>query len=171
MKNKKFHFRGKQVLVFGLVALVLAAGYYRWTVETNQAVSIPVTSDATPVASASPAPNQGGLAQAKQDRDTKRSAALEAWQSIAENENATAEDKADAENKIKLSNENAEKEGSIETLVKAKGFDDCFAMMDETGITVIVSGPELDSSLVAQIKDIIVSQTDLPAKAIKISHQ
>ena len=48
-KKKKFQFRGKQILLLGLVALVITAGYYRWTIEQeNFSVSVPTTSDAVP---------------------------------------------------------------------------------------------------------------------------
>lgn len=194
MKSKKFKFKGKQVLLVGLVALVLAAGYYRWSVESQNIVSIPVTSDAVPTntaeASASPAPSgenkdqkaegekqdasngeKKSLSQAKQERDTNRSESIEMWKQIAENGEATPEAKSEAETKIQKSTENAEKEKTIETMVKAKGFEDCLVLFDDKGVSVVVSGKELDSSNVAQIKDIIISQTEIPAREIKISQQ
>ena len=48
-EKRKFKFKGKQFLAFGLVALVLAAGYYRWTVGSGDMESVSVTSDVMPV--------------------------------------------------------------------------------------------------------------------------
>ena len=91
-QNKKVPFRGKQILLFGLVALVITAGYYRWTMETQQLNSVPVTGETLPVngenqenadggeqkeeakegsAGETQAPNTNvGLAQLRQERDS-----------------------------------------------------------------------------------------------------
>ncbi len=41
--------------------------------------------------------------------------------------------------------------------------------MDETGVSVMVAGGEINGAKVAQMKDIIVSQTQVPVRSIKIS--
>ena len=41
--------------------------------------------------------------------------------------------------------------------------------MDESGVTVVVSGGEINGAKVAQIKDIIISETGVDVKNIKIS--
>lgn len=182
MKTTKFRLKGRQILLVGLVALVITAGYYRWTVEKPGNNSIAVTSDATPTkttqkddkstnknAGKTESTSDSSLTKSKQNRDTNRSAAIAELKKVTTGTEASAEVKAEAEKKIKLSAINTEKEGKVETLVKAKGFNDCFAMIDDKGITVMVSGKKLDSALVAQIKDIIVSQTEIPTKDIKIS--
>ena len=46
--KKKAKFRGKQVLVVGLIALVLAAGYYRWTISAVKSDAVSVSSTAAP---------------------------------------------------------------------------------------------------------------------------
>ena len=61
-------------------------------------------------------------------------------------------------------------EAEIETLIKAKGFDECVVFLGEDSATVAVPAPEegLSSSAVSRITDIILSETGLNAEQIKI---
>jgi len=61
-------------------------------------------------------------------------------------------------------------EAQIESLVIAKGYADCVAYMSEDGISVAVASPEggLQQSDVAVIADIVVSQSDLEVKDIRV---
>lgn len=61
-----------------------------------------------------------------------------------------------------------ENEASIESLIKAKGFNDAVAIIGEDGITIIVNSEELLSSQTLQIQDIAMSQTGLTLEKIKI---
>ena len=54
-------------------------------------------------------------------------------------------------------------------MVKAKGYEDCFAYVDGEGVSVTVKGGEIDGSKVAQIKDIIVTETNVSARNIRIN--
>ncbi len=171
MKKKNSGFKGKQILLFGLVALVIAAGYYRWTTETNSNSYVSVASDAKPKEEEQKEEKAPGLSKTRQDRDERRSSSVASWQEILDNENASQEDKDEAENKIRLASENAEKEGTIETLIKAKGFEDCLAIIENGDITIIVSGKEIDDTSAAQVKEIVVSKAGIPAKGIKLSHE
>ena len=61
-------------------------------------------------------------------------------------------------------------EAQIESLVIAKGYADCVAYMTDSGITVAVSAPEdgLDAASVAQIADIVTSQSDYSVSYIRV---
>lgn len=61
-----------------------------------------------------------------------------------------------------------EQESNIESLIKAKGFEDCIAVVGDGGATVIVASDGLLAGEVAQITEIICEQTSLPATGIKI---
>ena len=175
-KKKKFQFRGKQILLLGLVALVITAGYYRWTIEQeNFSVSVPTTSDAVPEQTGN---NEGTeqeesesieLSALRRDRDAARSQSVEDWKKISQSSEASADAKREAEKKVTMETENAEKERKIETMVKAKGFEDCFVYVDDSGVSVTVKGGEIDGAKVAQIKDIVVTETKVPARNIKIN--
>ncbi len=209
---------GRQILVVGLVALVLAAGYYRWTLGNLEESAVSVSSTAVPEngstaggsSAASPAPqsadaetfgsdkggenkeeenkdennnengennnennnNDGGsdvIMQSRRDRDKMRAETSDKWKEISSNSNASESAKKEAEENILKLTENTEKESVIETNVKSKGFEDCFAQISDSGVSVIVKGGKLDSAVVAQIKDIIVTETGESAARIKIS--
>ena len=179
-KNKsKGIFKGKQILMLGLVALVITAGYYRWTTETDK-LAMPVTGDSIPFNTEDSqgmeeqSVNQSvnsEMEKSRRDRDSSRDKAMEEWKKMGESSEASPEAKLDAQERIKKANENSEKEGIIETQVKAKGYEDCFAHITDSGVSVMVKGGEIDGAKVAQIKDIILSQTDVAVKDIKISAQ
>ena len=60
-------------------------------------------------------------------------------------------------------------EAQIESLVTAKGYADCVAFMGDESISVVVSDPDgLDTTDVARIKDIVISETNYTAGQIKI---
>ena len=194
-KSQNFKFRGKQILLLGLVALVISAGYYRWTIEREElASSIPTANEALPVESVG-GDNKGDenkdnnvteqksdnnqndnggtqnedIAKLRKDRDSARSASVEEWKKLKSDEKSSQESRKDAENKIKQATESADAERRVETQIKAKGYDDCFAYISENGISVTVKGGQIDGSKVAAMKDIIVTETHIPVKNIKIN--
>lgn len=194
-KSQNFKFRGKQILLLGLVALVISAGYYRWTIEREElASSIPTANEALPVEadggdnkgdenkdnngteqkSGNNQNDNGGtqsedIAKLRKDRDSARSASVEEWKKLKADEKSSQESRKDAENKIKQAAESADAERRVETQIKAKGYDDCFAYISENGISVTVKGGQIDGSKVAAMKDIIVTETHIPVKNIKIN--
>lgn len=194
-KSQNFKFRGKQILLLGLVALVISAGYYRWTIEREElASSIPTANEALPVEadggdnkgdenrdnngteqkSGNNQNDNGGtqsedIAKLRKDRDSARSASVEEWKKLKADEKSSQESRKDAENKIKQATESADAERRVETQIKAKGYDDCFAYISENGISVTVKGGQIDGSKVAAMKDIIVTETHIPVKNIKIN--
>ena len=61
-------------------------------------------------------------------------------------------------------------EAQIESLIIAKGYEDCVAYMTEDGISIAVSAPEegLKDSDVALISDVVTGQTDYDLTDIRI---
>lgn len=203
--GKSMKFRGKQIFVVGLIALVLAAGYYRWTVGAIRSDAVSVSSTAAPSTDdenkADAETFWGGsndenkneskdenkeelkdesretqsksdvINQSRQDRDKLRGETMDKWKEISSNKDAGEAAKKQAEDNIVKLTGYSENENAIETGVKAKGFDDCFAQVSDSGVTVIVKGGNLDSASVAQIKDIIIGETGAAASQIKISSE
>lgn len=177
--KKKFTFKGRQILLVGLVALVITAGYYRWTIERDSlSMTAAVNNDTLPKEaenknenneSESTEQNKSDLSDLRRERDAARSQSVEEWKKITQSSDTSAEGKKEAESKIAKATENADKERKIETMVKAKGYDDCFAYVDGEGVSVTVKGGEIDGSKVAQIKDIIVTETNVSARNIRIN--
>lgn len=173
-KGKGFK-SGKQVLLLGLVALVITAGYYRWTIEAEQYESVPVSGDVVPVAGEKAEEKKAEetkntkIEKLKAERDRTRGEMMEEWKKTAQSSETGAMAKKEAEAKLKSATEFSEKETSIEILIQSKGYSSCFAHMTENGVTVVVGGGELDGSKVAQMKDIIVGETGVEVRNIKIS--
>lgn len=61
-------------------------------------------------------------------------------------------------------------EAQIESLIIAKGYQDCVAYMTEDGISVAVASPEggMQPSDVAVIADVVISQTDFSYEDIRV---
>ena len=61
-----------------------------------------------------------------------------------------------------------ETEGRIESLIKAKGFEDCIVYLSDESANVVVRSEGLLSNEVAQIKDIILQESDVAVENIQI---
>lgn len=104
-------------------------------------------------------------------RQETRDSAVELLQETIAYETGADEDAASAasgqlENMVST----ALKEAEIEGLVIAKGYEDCVAYMSESGISVAVAAPEegLEADAVAQICDIVTTQSDYTPSDLKI---
>ncbi len=168
--------RSKQILVSGLAVLVIVAGYYRWTVDKNPesvAVMNEAQSSDNSVEQIPTDENQSGMsdyfAKARYERDCARSEAAE----LLKVSNTSGENSEELAAKnieiLEVFAKNMEKETAIENMVIAKGYRDCVAFVDDTGVRVVVKSDSLQAEGVAQIKDIVVEQTGAKATDIKIS--
>ena len=163
----------KQTLIIGLTAMILVAGYYRWS--TQDMPDIPVMSDTIPVDAGDAIEvtgnDTGFFGQSRQERDSARSLIMEMAQAVIDNEESTADAKRDAQSKLSETTALIQRESTAETLIKAKGYQDCVVLNDENGdVSVVVEADELDGAKVNQIKDIVVSQLNVGATQIKISN-
>lgn len=171
MKKKLNGVRSKQILVSALAVLVIVAGYYRWSTDRSDTVT--VMNDALPTETGSDAPTaepdgSDYFAKARYERDCARSEATDLLKVSAKGD---GDKNASAESAEKLARyaEITEKETAIENLVKAKGYSDCVAFVEDEGVRVVVKSDKLDAEGVAKIKDIVVEQTGVKATGIKIS--
>ena len=110
------------------------------------------------------------FATARLTRQQARDSAIGILQEATELENASQESIDNAMAEINVMAGFSLEEAEIETMIKAKGFDECVVFLNEDSATVAVSAPAegLSSSAVSRITDIILSQTDLTAEQIKI---
>jgi len=110
------------------------------------------------------------FAETRLGRQQTRDEAINLLQSTLDNEDASGDAKTAAEESIAVLASNAVTESRIESLVMAKGFAECVAIIDEAGVNVVVLPKEegLQSSDVSKIKDIILSQTSVSADRIRV---
>ena len=165
-KSKKRSMKSRQILVGALAVMVVLAGYYRYSLSTTEQGA----DETVPVISTAKAEKENYFASARKERDSARSQAEDLLKEIAESEDSTADAKADANNKLKISAENIKAEGEIESFVKAKGYEDCIAFVEEDEVRVIVKADKLESDKVAQISDIVVSKTNFKPSQVVISN-
>ncbi len=118
------------------------------------------------------AQNQGSakageyFSQARLSRQQARDEAVSILTKTAESEEA----RTAASTGIQVMADNAVVESRIENLVIAKGYADCVAFINDNGVNVIVSKTEngLTDTDVARIRDIVISEANVTADAIKI---
>ena len=108
------------------------------------------------------------FAQARLDKMNNRDEAVQTLQSIMGGGDITEDEMVtkalDAVEVSKL----IESEGTIESLVKSQGFEDCVAYLDGESAKVVVKTEGLDKTQAAAIKDIILGETQISAENIRI---
>ena len=160
--------KSKQILLSALVALVLIAGYYRWTKDLRFE-TMPVTSDAVPKIETST--DDGELSEdnnvdantadyfekSKYDRDYARSEAIAVLNQLYDEE-ISEEQRDENEKEIAKNVEISQTETTIENLIISKGFKNCIVFIEDNSVNVVVQADKLDSKSANQIKDIVLSQ-------------
>lgn len=110
------------------------------------------------------------FASAQVDRSKARDEALEVLYQIRDSKSSTAEAVESATASIEQIAKDIENEATIENLVKAKGFDECVAIISEGNCSIVVSitEPTLAANQIAQIKEIVIDTAGIVPSAIKI---
>lgn len=100
------------------------------------------------------------FSSARVDRQTARDASLEKLQKIVDSQTENKEAQKDAADKIAKISDNITIENKIETLVTAKGINNCLAVINENSekIDIIVDVEDLTDTIILQIKEIATSQ-------------
>lgn len=108
------------------------------------------------------------FAQARLDKMNNRDEAVQTLQTIIGGgdltENEMVVNAIDAVGVSKL----IESEGTIESLVRAQGFEDCVAYLDGESAKIVVKTEGLSKAQAASIKEIILGETEIPAENIRI---
>ena len=108
--------------------------------------------------------------QARLTRTKTRDEALDKIQTILSDAQLTDEEKDAVTQELTQRLESITKEGEIESLIRAKGFEDCVVFIDGEMVSAAVKtgGEALDKTTVAQIRDVILSKFDTKASNITI---
>ena len=106
-------------------------------------------------------------------RKRARDEALEVLQSVVDNTDADEAVKAQALTDINRLALEMNAESNIETLVMAKGFEDCVAVINGDTATVVVKakGETLLANEIAQINEIVYEQAKIDPVNIKITER
>ena len=105
------------------------------------------------------------------NRQRTRDEALEVLQGVVDNAESTASAKEEALAEINKLAKVMEAESNIETLVVAKGFEECVAVISGESASVVVRSEQLQANQISQINEIVYEQSGILPVNIKIIHR
>lgn len=142
--------------------------------EAQYAATTPVSSSADAAALEDDAVEvgrrQNSFEKARKDRDDTRREALSTLKEIIDDPALDNSQKTEAVAKSAAIAAAMEKEAAIETLLKAKGYNDCAVIISDAEVNIIVptGGEALTASGAAVIRDLVIGQIDVQPGSIKI---
>lgn len=161
----------KKYLTLGVVALLLVGAVYM-NIKLSGKTDIPVDME-----SADTNGNTGIDALSgetdyfeayRKDRDSRHELEYKYLNEAIETSASDAETLADAQEAKLALVETIDKEFTIESLIKAKGFADAAVMYSKGSVDVVVKAQVLEPTEVAKILSIVMEQTGEPAGNINI---
>lgn len=102
------------------------------------------------------------------NRKKAREEAVKTVEELLDTDKLSDADKKTALSNIELISKRIEAESNIETLLKAKGFENAVAVISDGGVTVVVKSQGLTSAQTLQIQEIATEQSGASLDKIKI---
>ncbi len=171
----------RHAVVLAVLVLVGTSVYLNWRYADNVAETGKILGQATLVNQDGEGVTQTGENEeilsvsrsyfdtARLSRQQARDSAISMLQEAELDENATEDVLNEASLALQVLASYTVAEAQIESLVTAKGYEDCVVFMGEDSCSVVVADPDgVDSTDAARIKDIVISETDYTAAQIKI---
>ncbi len=186
----------RHVVIVSLIVMIVVAGYLNWSYKNNMEL-LPTTGDSdiqeksdnkvgeiklvlndeedqssieddgdkTVVNTAN---NNLYFTEARMEKERSRSESLEILQGIVNDQNSSKEIKDNAQNEMIGLTKNIDKEVTIENIIKSKDFKNVVVFINEDNVNVIVQSEGLTPSQVAQIQEIVITQTSAKLENIKL---
>lgn len=107
--------------------------------------------------------------QARNNRSKARQEALDIIRDLINDVKASQQTQQQALEKAAAIAAAVEQESKIESLVKAKGFSDCIAFIEDDNCNVVVRSNDLNDAQALQITDIVTTQSNIAALNVKIN--
>ena len=175
----------RNAVVSCIILFVCVALYLSWAYGQNNQEPSPVfdpllaqspdsaasLNSPAPAASNTPAlPTSDYFTETRLERMQARDNALSILSQAAGSSDASQAILDNVATEIERLSAHAMSEANIETLVRAQGFEDCVAFINQDGITVVVANPigGLLGPDVAKIRDIILNETRLTVADITL---
>lgn len=158
----------KTVLIVTASALVLVALAVNWRFSLLNGLfsgNEPEPSESLPV---SATVEETYFDRARYSRTQSREQAVALLNSVINDESVEEEVRANAYEQVVCYARITEGEASLESILLAKGFEDCVVYLTEDTATVVVAAQELDTNAATQILDAVLAQTGLDAGCVKI---
>lgn len=160
----------KQWLIFGLAIVICFAVYLNWQFadqNVTDADSNKVLGEAQYVSKEVSDTTQY-FTQSRLTRQQSKEDAIDLLESVIASKDSSAGVKEQASTEKIAIAKNNEVEATIENLIKAKGFEDCVAFINDDNVNIVVQSEGLNDSQVAQIQEIVVSQAGVKPSSVKI---
>ena len=167
----------KRGAVYGVIALLLcAAAYLNWSyVDTPEdllaAQQTDAQADTQTDASADSTAGEGDyFASSRLTRTQARDEAVSTLKELSESDTADQSAKDDAAAQISALADDTVAEANIESLIRAKGYEDAVVMLGDSSANIVVAPPDggLQAEDVAVIRDIVISEPGMTAGQIII---
>ena len=179
--EKKGKFIAKKAGVFALLIVALSgAVYLNWQYSAKTG-SVAISGAAetqekylgdAKYVNATAATTKGGdfFANAREKREADKKESLAKLNDVLDNVKSGDEAKQKASEQIAKLTDRSKAETDIETLILAKGFKDCVAVLSDNNISVVVkcSSDGLLDSETRQIQDIVATNSKISLENIKI---
>ena len=184
----KFHKR--QIILASLVVALGAAVYLNWqfsdthdfdapdAIETAHELGearyvntskISESPDSVAAPDASSSQTKKFFAEASSNRQKAHDQASEKLKSLVDSQNVDEDIKKEILKQSEELAKNIEQESNIENLIKAKGFGDCIAFIQNGECSVIISPGNLKENTAIVIRDIVTGQSGIKSDKIKIT--
>ncbi|MDE7389543.1 MAG: SpoIIIAH-like family protein [Lachnospiraceae bacterium] len=110
------------------------------------------------------------FAQVRLEREQTQDELIELAQGVVSATDTSGKGKEDAVKQLNKMTDTIQQQSNIESLIIAKGFDDCIAFIQNGECSIVVTGQELKADSLIAIKDIVTGQTDITFDKIKVTH-
>lgn len=115
-----------------------------------------------------PSVTQTFFVAARSDRETTRESEFLYLDAILNAESSSENAKTEAQNQKMLLVKRMEKELSLETAIKGKGFEDAIVTIGDGGINVVIGKAELTKAEANQVLALVVQETSCKPTEVKI---
>ena len=180
MKEKRFT---KKHAVLMVMLLVLgAAVYLNYFVAANTPLTVstdgeqetasteqPLGESVFVSGTTAPAQEESYFDAARRNRETARQEALAILKDTLQNVKTDETTQQEAVAAAATVAAAVEQEDAIESLIKAKGFEDCVVYIENGNAHVAVKAASLEQAQTLQILQIVTSQSDVKADAVNIT--
>ena len=163
-------FGARNLVIVLAVLLIVAAVYVNWRIfgtgdKIDEPASNPGTEAPADVASAD------YFSSAELTRKQARDEAMEVLQGVVDNNSSLEEAKKQALEDIAAMASNMELEANIEALIKAKGFNDCVAVINGDKANIVVKSEGLKPNQLSQILEIVYLQANIVPGNVTINEK
>ena len=162
----------KRGAIYGVIALLLCvAVYLNWSyVDTPDELLAADQTNPDSTETSGTAEDQDYFAASRLSRAQARDEAVSTLKELSESETADQTAKDEAAAQISALAEDSVTEANIESMIRAKGYEDAVVMIGDESVNVVVAPPEggLQATDVTVIKDIVVAEAGVTAGQIKI---